>query len=155
LMQVLTRVHLAKFQPFGGVQAAFDPVANLRVGTAILRHYLQMHGTVPLALKAYVGAAHAEHDSGYAAKVMAARERLAAVAAGRPSTERRETPGRSGAAEGSGLVPSGRTDVPGEDASVRLDRSERSDRAERAMDAPVRVPVLLRGLDELRAPEQI
>ena len=115
LMQVLTRVHLAKFQPFGGVQAAFDPVANLRVGTAILRHYLQTHGTVPLALKAYVGAAHAEHDSGYAAKVMAARDRLAAVAAGRPASERRETSGRSAAAEGAGLVPSGLSDAPGDD----------------------------------------
>lgn len=79
LMQVLTRVHFAKFRPFGGIQAAFDPVANLKVGTAILRHYLQSHETVALALKAYVGAAQAEHDFGYGAKVLAARALLADV----------------------------------------------------------------------------
>jgi hypothetical protein len=81
LMQVLTRVHFAKFKPFGGVQAAFDPVANLRVGTAILKHYLQAHDTVPLALKAYVGAAQVDHDFGYGAKVMEARDQLARVVA--------------------------------------------------------------------------
>jgi soluble lytic murein transglycosylase-like protein len=84
LMQVLTRVHFAKFQPFGGVQAAFDPVANLRVGTAILKHYLQAHDTVPLALKAYVGAAQVDHDFGYGAKVMAAREELARIVSDAP-----------------------------------------------------------------------
>lgn len=84
LMQVLTRVHFAKFQPFGGVQAAFDPVANLRVGTAILKHYLQAHDTLPLALKAYVGAAQVDHDFGYGAKVMAAREELARVVSDTP-----------------------------------------------------------------------
>lgn len=80
LMQVLTRVHFAKFRPFGGIQAAFDPVANLKVGTAILRHYLHSQDTVALALKAYVGAAQADHDFGYGAKVMAARAQLAEVA---------------------------------------------------------------------------
>lgn len=111
LMQVLTRVHLAKFQPFGGVQAAFDPVANLRVGTAILRQYLQLHGTVPLALKAYVGAAHADHDSGYAAKVMAARDRLAAVAAGRPVSERGEASSRPGVTLSPVVLPAGLEDL--------------------------------------------
>ncbi|MFZ9406980.1 MAG: lytic transglycosylase domain-containing protein [Burkholderiaceae bacterium] len=82
LMQVLTRVHFAKFKPFGGVQTAFDPATNLKVGTAILRHYLQAYDTLPLALKAYVGAAQAEHDFGYGAKVLAAREHLEKVATG-------------------------------------------------------------------------
>ena len=36
LMQVLTRVHAEKFRPFGGIPAAFDPVANIRVGSLIL-----------------------------------------------------------------------------------------------------------------------
>ncbi len=31
-MQVLTRVHADKFAPFGGVAAAFDPLANIKVG---------------------------------------------------------------------------------------------------------------------------
>lgn len=90
LMQVLTRVHFAKFRPFGGIQAAFDPVANLKVGTAILRHYLQSHDTVTLALKAYVGAAQADHDFGYGAKVMAARARLV-DAAGLPTDAAAQT----------------------------------------------------------------
>ena len=84
LMQVLTRVHVEKFLPFGGIPAAFDPVANIRVGSAILKEYLQREGTVEGALKSYVGAALAEHDGGYGLKVLNARERIAAAAAGRP-----------------------------------------------------------------------
>jgi soluble lytic murein transglycosylase-like protein len=84
LMQVLTRVHAEKFLPFGGIPAAFDPVANIRVGSAILKEYLRREGTVEGALKSYVGAALAEHDGGYGMKVLNARERIAAAAAGRP-----------------------------------------------------------------------
>jgi soluble lytic murein transglycosylase-like protein len=84
LMQVLTRVHVEKFLPFGGIPAAFDPVANIRVGSAILRQYIQREGSVEGGLKSYVGAALAEHDGGYGLKVLSARERIAAAAAGRP-----------------------------------------------------------------------
>ena len=84
LMQVLTRVHAEKFLPFGGIPAAFDPVANIRVGSAILKEYINREGSVEGALKSYVGAALAEHDGGYGAKVLNARERIAAAAAGRP-----------------------------------------------------------------------
>lgn len=84
LMQVLTRVHVEKFMPFGGIRAAFDPVANIRVGSAILREYIQRDGSVEGALKSYVGAALMEHDGGYGAKVLNARERIAAAAAGKP-----------------------------------------------------------------------
>lgn len=84
LMQVLTRVHVDKFMPFGGIPAAFDPVANIRVGSAILKEYIQREGSVEGALKSYVGAALAEHDGGYGMKVLNARERMAAAAAGRP-----------------------------------------------------------------------
>jgi hypothetical protein len=84
LMQVLTRVHAEKFMPFGGIPAAFDPVANIRVGSAILKEYLKREGSVEGALKSYVGAALAEHDGGYGSKVLNARERIAAAAAGRP-----------------------------------------------------------------------
>jgi soluble lytic murein transglycosylase-like protein len=84
LMQVLTRVHADKFRPFGGIPAAFDPVANIRVGSAILKEYINREGSVEGALKSYVGAALAEHDGGYGVKVLNARERIAAAAAGRP-----------------------------------------------------------------------
>jgi len=82
LMQVLTRVHADKFAPFGGVAAAFDPLANMRVGAQILKEYMARDGTVETALKSYVGAALLPHDNGYGAKVLSERERIAAVAAG-------------------------------------------------------------------------
>ena len=53
LMQVLTRVHVEKFMPFGGIPAAFDPIANIRVGSAILKEYLKREGSVEGALKSY------------------------------------------------------------------------------------------------------
>jgi len=84
LMQVHTRVHVDKFLPFGGIRAAFDPVANIRVGSAILREYLQRDGSVEAALKSYVGAALLDHDGGYGAKVLNARDRIAAAAVGNP-----------------------------------------------------------------------
>lgn len=83
LMQVLTRVHTEKFAPFGGVAAAFDPIANIKVGTRILRDYIARDGSVEGGLKAYVGAALLDDDRGYGVKVLAERERLAAAAAGK------------------------------------------------------------------------
>lgn len=84
LMQVLARVHVDKFEPFGGAKAVFDPMANIRVGTSILKEYLARTGSVQAALKWYVGAALMNDDGGYGAKVLHERERIAAVAAGRP-----------------------------------------------------------------------
>ncbi len=84
LMQVLTRVHADKFEPFGGVEAAFDPVANVKVGARILNEYLAREGSVEGALKSYVGAALRPHDNGYGSKVLGERERIAAAAAGKP-----------------------------------------------------------------------
>jgi hypothetical protein len=84
LMQVLTRVHADKFSAFGGVAAAFDPLANIQVGAQILHEYLRRDGSVERALKAYVGAATLPDDGGYGAKVIFERERMAAAAAGRP-----------------------------------------------------------------------
>lgn len=84
LMQVLTRVHADKFAPFGGAGAAFDPMANISVGSRILKEYLVREGSVEGALKSYVGAALHDHDWGYGFKVLSERERIAAAAAGRP-----------------------------------------------------------------------
>lgn len=83
LMQVLTHVHADKFAAYGGVSAAFDPMANLRVGARILREYIARDGTVEGGLKAYVGAALLPEDGGYGSKVLFERDRLAAIAAGR------------------------------------------------------------------------
>jgi hypothetical protein len=110
LMQVLTRVHADKFSAFGGVAAAFDPLANIRVGAQILHDYLRRDGSVERALKAYVGAAMLPDDGGYGAKVIFERERMAAAAAGRPVPQAPAAPvrradGREEAASSRALEP--------------------------------------------------
>ena len=86
LMQVVTRVHARRFEPFGGIAAAFDPIANIRVGTQILKEYIINAGSAEGGLKGYVGAAGSGNDGGYGSKVLAERAKFAAVAAGRASS---------------------------------------------------------------------
>ncbi|MGC4059585.1 MAG: lytic transglycosylase domain-containing protein [Aquabacterium sp.] len=82
LMQVMTRVHQEKYQIFGGQNAAFDPVTNLRVGVQILKECIQRAGSTAGGLKYYVGAANLTDDGGYAARVLAEQAFLRQVAAG-------------------------------------------------------------------------
>jgi soluble lytic murein transglycosylase-like protein len=82
LMQVMTRVHDDKFVHFGGTLAAFDPIANLRVGVQILKDCIARAGSLPDGLRYYVGAALLESDGGYAAKVMAEQALMRSVANG-------------------------------------------------------------------------
>jgi len=84
LMQVMTHVHSDKYERYGGKLAAFDPVANMRVGVKVLQECIARAGSLELGLKQYVGAANKEDDGGYTAKVLAEHERLQAVLAGRP-----------------------------------------------------------------------
>lgn len=83
LMQVMTRVHGDKYEAYGGNLAAFDPVANLRVGALVLQEYIRRTGSVEGGLRYYVGAANLPDDGGYAAKVLAEHARLSEVASGR------------------------------------------------------------------------
>lgn len=82
LMQVMTQVHSDKYQSFGGKFAAFDPLANLRVGVKVLQDCIRIAGSTEGGLKNYVGAGNAEDDGGYAAKVMAEYAKLQLVAKG-------------------------------------------------------------------------
>ena len=82
LMQVMTKVHSDKYQGFGGNLAAFDPVANLRVGVNVLRDCIQRGGGIEGGLKLYVGAGPGKDDGGYANKVLAEQKRLLQVAKG-------------------------------------------------------------------------
>lgn len=82
LMQVMTRIHSDKYESYGGKFAAFDPLANLRVGAKVLQDCIRSAGSIEGGLKYYVGAANLEDDSGYAAKVMAEYGRLQRVAQG-------------------------------------------------------------------------
>ncbi len=82
LMQVMTKVHEQKYQGFGGSLAAFDPVANVRVGVNVLKECISRAGSTEGGLKLYVGAGNMKDDSGYAGKVMAEHARLIQVAKG-------------------------------------------------------------------------
>ena len=83
LMQVMTKIHVDKYENFGGHFAAFDPVANLRVGVKVLQECIARAGSLEGGLRYYVGAANLEGDGGYAGKVMAEHARLQSVAAGK------------------------------------------------------------------------
>jgi hypothetical protein len=83
LMQVMTNVHSDKYVGFGGKLAAFDPIANLRVGIKVLQECVNRAGSVEGGLKLYVGAGNMEDDGGYTAKVLAEHGRLQLVSAGR------------------------------------------------------------------------
>ena len=83
LMQVMSKVHHDKFQPLGGVKAALNPVANIKVGATILKEYVSRGGSVESGLKMYVGAAAFENDAGYGYKVLADYKRLKDVASGK------------------------------------------------------------------------
>jgi hypothetical protein len=82
-MQVMTRVHDQKYVRFGGVLAAFDPVANLKVGVQVLKECIVRAGSVEAGLRYYVGAGNQADDNGYAGKVLAEQGYLIRVAGGK------------------------------------------------------------------------
>ncbi|MBY0572987.1 MAG: transglycosylase SLT domain-containing protein, partial [Undibacterium sp.] len=65
LMQVMAKVHQDKFSDLGGVKAALNPVANIKVGAMILKEYVRSTGSIEAGLKRYVGASENETDGGY------------------------------------------------------------------------------------------
>jgi soluble lytic murein transglycosylase-like protein len=76
LMQVMTSVHKDKYALYGGTTEAVKPEVNIRIGAYILKYLIATAGSLRNGLKYYVGAANAEHDGGYADKVLAERNRL-------------------------------------------------------------------------------
>ena len=83
LMQVMTRVHDDKYQVFGGLHAAFDPLANVRVGVQVLKDCIARAGSLEGGLRFYVGAANLPDDGGYASKVLGEQGFLRQVLSGR------------------------------------------------------------------------
>lgn len=81
LMQVMTSVHANKFIPYGGVEAAFKPEANIRVGAYILKYLIAQAGSLSGGLRSYVGAS-TNSDGGYAAKVLNERNFLTSYLGG-------------------------------------------------------------------------
>ncbi|HQX58060.1 MAG: lytic transglycosylase domain-containing protein [Rhodoferax sp.] len=83
LMQVMTKIHVDKYETAGGNLAAFDPVTNLRVGVKVLQECISRAGSIEGGLRYYVGAANQETDGGYTQKVLAEHARIQSVASGR------------------------------------------------------------------------
>ncbi len=83
LMQVMTKVHDDKYEPFGGNHAAFDPVTNLRVGVQVLKECIKRAGSLEGGLRYYVGAANLADDGGYAGKVLGEQSYLREVVRGK------------------------------------------------------------------------
>jgi soluble lytic murein transglycosylase-like protein len=83
LMQVMSKIHQEKFQVHGGVEAALDPVTNIKVGSRILKEYVAEGGSVEAGLRKYVGAAGFANDSGYGYRVLSEYRYLREVARGK------------------------------------------------------------------------
>jgi hypothetical protein len=83
LMQVMTRVHTEKFEPHGGDHAALDPVANIMVGSAILKDLIRRGGSVERGLQLYVGAGNLPDDGGYSGRVLGERTRIELASTGK------------------------------------------------------------------------
>ena len=107
LMQVMTRVHVDKYEPFGGSHAAFDPISNLKVGVQVLRECIARAGGLEAGLRWYVGAANTNDDGGYMGKVLAEQDHMKRVASGgavpsnAPQGVRKATPTAPAATEAS------------------------------------------------------
>jgi soluble lytic murein transglycosylase-like protein len=86
LMQVMTKIHVDKYETAGGNLAAFDPVTNLRVGVKVLQECIARAGSIEGGLRYYVGAANLDSDGGYAQKVLSEYARIRAVATGGATT---------------------------------------------------------------------
>ncbi|CAJ0794624.1 hypothetical protein LMG7141_02972 [Ralstonia condita] len=84
LMQVMTKVHQDKYEVMGGVGAALNPYANIKVGALVLKDCIARAGSIEGGLKLYVGAV-TQGDGGYGGKVLAERSRLRMVATGHKS----------------------------------------------------------------------
>jgi hypothetical protein len=88
LMQVVAHAHYDKFEPLGGLRAAFDPVSNLRVGAQVLKECIMQAGSVEGGLVAYVGAYSSTGQPGYPQRVLGEQSQLqkvAGLAAGNPT----------------------------------------------------------------------
>ncbi len=120
LMQVMTRIHDDKYQSYGGIRAAFDPVSNLRVGVQVLKECIARAGGIEAGLRFYVGAGNLGDDGGYVGKVLSEQGHLRQVAEGRNVAI--NTPNlaqtTAGSAPSTTLTPPAPTLVPATNASA-------------------------------------
>ena len=89
LMHVVTAEHDAKFEAFGGALAAFDPLANLRVGAVVLQDSVRRAGgSLPEGLRLFLEAGDPQREAATAERVLAEQTRLRNVANAAPGQER-------------------------------------------------------------------
>jgi soluble lytic murein transglycosylase-like protein len=84
LMQIIPKYHTDKLEEYGGEKAVFDPVANIKVGSQILKDYLRLTGNLGIALQMYAGEL-GDGDDQYTTKVMNEQRRLKQVLSPAPS----------------------------------------------------------------------
>jgi len=82
LMQVMTNVHAGRFGPSADPHNALEPIANIRMGSAILGDLVRRGGSLERGLQLYVGAGNLPDDGGYALRVLSEMSRLRIAAAG-------------------------------------------------------------------------
>jgi soluble lytic murein transglycosylase-like protein len=82
LMQVMASVHSSRFGLGADPVSALEPVANIRMGSAILSDAIRRGGSLERGLQLYVGAGNLADDGGYAARVLSEMGRLKLAAAG-------------------------------------------------------------------------
>lgn len=80
LMQVVPKVHASRFKKKSG--GVFDIETNLQVGSELLRELIDRTGSLPRALKFYMGGALLSHDQGYGNKVTREHSRMKLAAQG-------------------------------------------------------------------------
>ena len=89
LMHVVTADHDAKFEAFGGVLAAFDPLANLRVGALVLQDSVRRAGgSLPEGLRLYLGSGDVQGEAATVQRVLAEQTRLRNVVNAAPGQDR-------------------------------------------------------------------
>lgn len=82
LMQVIPRYHREKLPPEAGSTAFLDPINNVKVGTLVLQDAIRRQGGVVEGLQYYAGAID-DPDRGYAARVLAEKQRIEQAIRGR------------------------------------------------------------------------
>jgi len=83
LMQVMTGIHIRRYEAYGGSLAAFDPLTNMRVGVDVLLEAIRLRGgAVDDGLRFYLGGDAVTEDGGYVARVREEQSRLDRVASG-------------------------------------------------------------------------
>ncbi len=87
LMQIMPRIHASKLKPYGGLPAAFDPEANIRIGALIIKQATALMGSLNGGLRFYVGAAQPDvSDGGFVNKVLGEYAKLISLLGGNPQS---------------------------------------------------------------------